>query len=94
MFSAKIIYENTIFAKNVRACGAKMKDLAKILENKGGILKLGGILMNIWTDEQKLKNHPNQKSRNFELSRAEREGEQKALKKLFPQAEAEGSKMP
>ena len=38
LFSAKIIYENTTFAKKIRACGAKMKDLAKILENKGGFL--------------------------------------------------------
>ena len=40
--------------------------------------------------ELKLKNHPSQKLRHFELSRAEREGEQKALKNVFPQAEAEG----
>ena len=41
LFSAKIIYENTIFAKKFRACGVKMKDLAKILENKGVIILWG-----------------------------------------------------
>ena len=46
MFSAKIIYENTIFAKKIRACGAKMKDLAKILENKGVPIS-GGFLFEI-----------------------------------------------
>ena len=35
LFSAKIIYENTLFAKKIRACGAKMNDLAKILETRG-----------------------------------------------------------
>ena len=45
-FSAKIIYENTIFAKKFRACGAKMKDLAKILENKGGSYLRGFLIRN------------------------------------------------
>ena len=41
LFSAKIIYENTIFAKKNRAYGAKIKDLAKILENKGDSYIMG-----------------------------------------------------
>ena len=43
---AKIIYENTIFAKKFRACGAKFiyenVICAQNLENKGGVLIAGG----------------------------------------------------
>ena len=50
MFSAKIIYENTTFAKKKRACGGLSPGQLKNLENKGGILIAGGILKPNSTD--------------------------------------------